>query len=179
MHVAAVASVAAAAPAFSSAGGIAVAIVFDEAVAAAAAFDAVVVAAAATDAFAASVASAVGDAAAAAAVATARVAVVISASRCNSYLKMHWCPGRLVGNQLPAVAWQVQTPTGRVAKWNQPYRDACPEADIGGLQVCDLVGEPGIEHAAWLPSCDGPNPAQERERCLCRTARNLAKASPT
>lgn len=70
-------------------------------------------------------------------------------------------------------------PTGRVAEWNQAYRGACPEADIGCLQVCDLVGDPGIVHDAWLPSYDGPIPPQKHERYLCRTARNLEKASPT
>ncbi len=41
-------------------------------------------------------------------------------------------------------------PTGRVAEKSRTYPDAFPEADTGGLQVCDLVGAPDIEHDAWL-----------------------------
>lgn len=70
-------------------------------------------------------------------------------------------------------------PTGRVAEWSRTHRDAFPVADTGGLQVCDFVGAPEIEHDAWQPSCDGPNLPREHEQCLCRTVMNLVKASPT
>lgn len=168
MLAAADAAVVAAAPAFSAAGGIAVACV----AAVAAAEFAVAVEA---DAYA-TAASDAGDVAAAAAAATATVAVAILASHHNSYLKVHCCLERPDGSQVPGVAWHVQMPVGRVAEWGRTCRDACFEADIGDPQACGPVGGPGTEHGALLPSCDDPTRARELVRYLGRTEKMPGKA---